>query len=83
MEKRTRLKGFIQKPDVIKIRGLQAGKKNACFKRNVFTMEMWLKYGDMRTYAILRGSVTSGFLSGNLEERFSSISKACFFLRVC
>ena len=27
MEKRTRLKGFIQKPNVIKIRGLQAGKK--------------------------------------------------------
>ena len=27
MEKRTRLKGFIQKPHVIKIRGLQAGKK--------------------------------------------------------
>ena len=43
MEKRTRLKGFIQKPNVIKIRGLQAGKKNACIKRNVFKMEMWLK----------------------------------------
>ena len=27
MGKRTRLKGFIQKPNVIKIRGLQAGKK--------------------------------------------------------
>ena len=43
MEKRTRLEGFIQKPHVIKIRGLQAGKKNPCIKRNVFTMEMWLK----------------------------------------
>ena len=43
MEKRTRLKGFIQKPNVIKIRGLKEEKKNACIKRNVFKMEMWLK----------------------------------------
>ena len=33
MEKRTRLKGFIQKPDVIKIRGLQAGKKKCMFQK--------------------------------------------------